>query len=259
MSKLAVGFTAAVALAGAGLAVRQEQANALLRAEIAALHGEVEAAHAAARAARPAMVHVAPATAEPARDDERAELARLREEIGALKKRTQEIAQQAQAAQQAARGESTVPLKLIPVAEWKNGGRATVPAAVETLLWAAQGGDVEVLTGALQLDAAARAKAEALIAGLPEASRAQFGTPEKLVALFLAKDAAGVTGMQILGQRDISAEVVGVRVRFANEEGKTKEEGLGFARTTDGLKMIVPEKIVDKYAQQLKGPRAPGK
>ena len=100
---------------------------------------------------------------------------------------------------------------------------------------------------------AAMSRAQDLLARLPDATRAEYGSPDKLVALMLAKDAAALTGMQVLGQRDISPDVVGVRVRMSNEEGKTKETGLGFRKSSDGLKLIITEDVVKKYAGQLGG------
>jgi hypothetical protein len=69
----------------------------------------------------------------------------------------------------------------------------------------------------------------------------------------LAKDAAALSGMQVLGQRDLSADTVGVRVRLATEDGKTKEQGLAFQKTADGLRLRIPEDAVVKFAKQLGG------
>jgi len=258
MNKLLAGVFALVAVLGTGMIFLQQQNLTELRAEVAGLRTDLQqlaksqAASAARTAPPPAQVAVV-TTEAGAVDEQRAELAKLREEMAALKKTTQEATRQAQAATQAARGESPIPVKLTPAGELKNVGRATASAAVETILSAAYGGDVDTLASSIVLDGAALAKAEELFARLPEATRAQYGSPEKLVALMLAKDATGFTGMQILGQRDMSADVVGVRVRFANEEGKTKEQGLAFRKTSDGLRLIVPEDAVKKYAGQLSG------
>ena len=257
MNRLLMGLLGFGVVLGAGAFFLQRATNAELRAEIAALRDEVQQV-AKQRAVAPReeakTATVATTSGESSRADEnRAELAKLREELNGLKKSAQDATRAAQAATQAARGESPVPVKLTPAGELKNVGRATVNAAVETLLSAAFGGDVETVASSIVLEPSAEALAQELFARLPEASRAQYGSPDKLVALMLAKDAAALTGMQILGQRDISPDVVGVRVRLANEEGKTKEQGLGFRKTTDGLRMIVTDDVVKKYAGQLGG------
>lgn len=256
MNKFLAGLVGFGVMLGAGAFYVQHEAIVELRSELTALRTEVQMAakqHEAAQreAAKAPAVAVVTSENAPA-EDSRAELTKLRDEVAALQKSTQEIARVVQSA-----GQSTVPVKLIPASEWKNAGRATTAAAVETLLWAGAGGDVETMANAIVLDPTARAKAEAMFARLPDATRADYGSPEKLVALFLAKDAAAVTGMQILGQRDITPDVVGVRVRVANDEGKMKEQGFGFQKTGDGLRLVVTDQIVDKYAQQLAGGPAP--
>lgn len=258
MNKFLLGLVSFGLVLGAGAFFLQRESNQELRAEIATLRAEVQQLAKQREAARleesQVANHVAVVTPESgAAAEQRAELAKLREELTALRKSTQETARVAQAAQQAARGESPVPLKLTSAAELKNVGRATASAAVETVLAAAYGGDVETLASSIVLEPSAQTKAEALFARLPEASRAQYGSPDKLVALMLAKDAAALTGMQVLGQRDINSEVIGVRVRLATDDGKTKEQGLGFRKTSDGLRMIIPDDVVDKYAKQLAG------
>jgi hypothetical protein len=260
MNKLVLGVFGVVAVLGTGMIFLQQQSIAELRGEIAGLRTDLQqrakaqADLNATEASRPQGQAASSTPAEVgAADEQRAELAKLREEMAALRKSTQDVARQAQAATQAARGESPVPLKLVPAAELKNAGRTTASAAVETVLAAAFGGDVETLANSILLDQSAQAKADELFARLPDATRAQYGSPDKLIALMLAKDAAALTGMQVLGQRDINPDVVGVRVRLATDEGKTKEQGLGFRKTPDGLKLIITEDVVKKYAGQLGG------
>ena len=257
MNKVLTGVFALVAVLGTGMIFLQQQNLAELRSEIAGLRTDLQqvakAQASAVGAPRPPVVQSVAGADASAWDEQRAELAKMREEIVALKKTTQDASRQAQAATQAARGESPLPVKLTPAGELKNAGRATASAAVETLLSAAYGGDVETVASSIALEPSAAAMAQELFARLPEATRAQYGSPDKLIALMLAKDASGLTGMQILGQRDISPDVVGVRVRFANEEGKTKEQGLAFRKTSDGLRMIVTDDVVKKYAGQLSG------
>ncbi len=255
MNKLIVGWLALTMALGAGALFLQHEAKAELQAEIAALRADVlrlsERQKDAAGASRP-QVTVAVEEVNAA-NDQRTELAKLREELVALKKSTQEIARVAQAAQSGAKGESTIPVALTPVGSLKNAGRATVKAALETVFAAATGGDVDTLASSIMLTPQAEAKAAAWFAGLSDEARTQYGSPEKVVALMLAKDAAGVTGIQVLGQRDLSADTIGVRVRIGDEQGNTKEQGLAFQQTPDGLKALIPDNVLERYAKQLRG------
>lgn len=246
----------AVAVLGAGMIFLQQQNIAELRGEVAALRADLQeiakqqkSAAASSHSSQPTNL----AAERTALDAQRAELAKLREEMAALKKSAQEATRQVQAATQSSRGESSIPVKLTAAGDLKNVGRATASAAVETILAAAYGGDVETLANSIVLDPSSQAKAEELIARMPEAMRAQYGSADKLVALMLSKDAAALTGMQILGQRDLTPDVVGVRVRMSTDSGKTKEQGLGFRKTSDGLRLIITDDIVNTYAKQLGG------
>lgn len=188
-----------------------------------------------------------------------AELRKLREDIGALRKSTQEISQFTQMAQAAAamktlgNTEASIPTKLTSADALRNLGRATPESATETVLWAAVGGDVDVLSNSFLLTPTAREKADAWFAGLSESTRQQYGSPEKVIALMIAKDAAGLSGMQVLGQKEIAPDNVGVRVRFGALDGKTKDDNLVMRRSTDGWRMVIPDNAVEKFARQLAG------
>lgn len=228
----------------------QQQTNARLRDELGALRAEVQQLTRQQEQAR--RTEIKPASAamvdqsSAARDADRLELAKLREEMNALKARAQEFARAA-----AVRPvESTEPMKLVLAADWRNAGRATPSSAAETLLWAATGGDVNVLAAALQLEGSARTKAEELYARMPEATRAEYGSADKLMALFIAKDAAEIGAMQVLTE-NVRGDDALVRIRLQNAEGKTKEEGFPMRRAADGWRLIVPDKAVEKYARTL--------
>lgn len=265
MSKLLVG-TGLVALVAAGTAVWvQHEDNAALRAEIASLRNEVREVAATRRVANalPASVERA-ASAAPEQvggGGNASELAKLREEISGLKKNTQSVVEFVQLAQAAAAmkemsGAATgAPDKITPAGELKNLGKATPDAAVQTTMWAAIGGDVDALANGLTFTPAGRAKADAWFASLSENTRQQYGSPEKVIALLVSKDAAGVAGMQVLGQKEISPEDVGLRVRFATNDGQTRDDSMVMHRTGDGWRLLLNDTVVQKFANKLGGGR----
>ena len=132
--------------------------------------------------------------------------------------------------------------------EWRNCGRATPQAAVETLLWASASGDLEALKGTLEFDDAARAKAVATLARLPVAARAQYGAPEDFLALMVAGnvplDSALVVARQQFNEND-AVEYL----RLKRPNGATRQVGLTLRRSADGWKLRVPETAVDKLVQ----------
>ncbi len=265
MSFLKVTVIALVLAVGAAAFLLERQSNAQLREEVALLRGEVRELAKQREAARAERSQVAAVLASGGSDNDRAEIARLREELEALKAKAAEFGKVTQGLKSAIAAASAgkspadaLPVKLIPVTDWKNAGRATPTATVETVLWGAVGGDIDVVAGAVEFTPSAREKARALLDRLPENLRAQYDSPEKLAALMISKDADKVSGMQVLGTRELgSADSVGMRLRFGNDLGQTKEQSLLFHNSSDGWKVLLNDDPIDKWSKQLAA--APGK
>ncbi|MBI5766341.1 MAG: hypothetical protein HZA93_00990 [Verrucomicrobia bacterium] len=271
MNKLLAGFVGFGAVLLAGALYLQQAAMSELRSEVTALRGDVQeaakAAKDAARASRPQEnVAGAVVTRENEGNDEaKAELARLREEIRGLRTSTQELTQIAKTAAAKSGTNLTPPGKnllaemsaapdnITPVGSMKNAGFGSPAQAVETVLWAATGGEVDALANGLFIEPKAKQKAADWFASLPEATRAQYGSPEKVIALMIAKDAAALQGMQVLGQQEVAPNLMAVRVRMQADTGGTKDETLAFARAPEGWKMVLPENVVQKFAARVSG------
>lgn len=178
---------------------------------------------------------------------DRAELERLRTEVNDLKARTQALASRPKES-----GGAMAPLALAPASAWKNSGRATPSTAAETMMWAVDSGDIDALANSITLDQAVREKAQAILARMSEEVRRTYDTPEKLVALLLARE-GDVRAMQVLGERKAGDEAL-VNLRLQKDDGKTKEEGIRFRRTSDGWRMTVSGKAVDKMGKKLAEP-----
>lgn len=263
MSKATIGLGCVGLIAVAAGFFAQHWESLALRREVAGLRTELRLAvaeRAAQVTARPIVAADVTATNRGG-ESEREDLARLREEIAALRKSTAaltELAQTAQAAQALAKASSSVATKLSPASEWKNAGRGTPEASTETVFWAAVGGDVETLANTLTFTDSARLKADAWFAGLSESTRQQYGSPEKVLALMIAREAEGVSGMQVLGQKEMGQGDVGLRLRFANADGKTKDQNFLLRQGGDGWRMVLPDSVVEKYAGQLSGAKRRG-
>jgi len=183
-----------------------------------------------------------------ATDQERTEIKRLREEVNELRARTAALARIA-----VRPAESSSPaLNLQPAGAWKNAGRSTPASAAETLLWATDSGNVDELAKSITLDQAAREKAEAILARMNDSVRANYDTPEKLVALLLARE-TDIQAMQVLGESTAGDDAL-VNMRLMKQDGKTKEEGMQFRRTSDGWRMNVTGKAMDKMGKKLTEP-----
>jgi hypothetical protein len=165
-----------------------------------------------------------------------------------------------------------------PPSTWQNRGSATPAASVETLLWAAAGGDLGKLSELLQLDEAGAAKAAQLLAGAPANFRASYATPQQFIAAFTAK-AITLGDAQLVWQQqngpDDAIACVWLKdpapdpARGESPENpadpnappmqpanrKTKTALMNLRRTDEGWKIVVPAGAVDRLARDLGGAR----
>lgn len=223
--------------------VRQERINARLLGELAATRGSGGEGVAVGRSDEPGIR----VSKEGITATDRGGMARLRAEVSMLKIRTQELAT---VVSKGAPG--VVPYNMVQAGAWKNSGKASPEAAAESLMWAADSGDLEALAGAIILEGGARDAAAALYAKLPAEARKVYDSPEKLIALLLARD-TDARAMQVLGASIAGSEAL-VSLRLQKDDGKTKEEGYQFRKTDDGWRLVLPTKAVEKMSKKLSEP-----
>ncbi len=184
------------------------------------------------------------------------DVAALREQVAALRKSADELSQLVRSAKPSAisvpvAGAAETGAGNVPAQQWKNAGKLTPEATMETVLWSALGGEVDVLANTIGFTPSARTKADAWFAGLTQPVREQYGSPEKVIALMIAKDAATLSSMEVLAQRELTPDNVGVRIRVANEQGQTKDQTYLLTRNPDGWRMMMTDSVVEKFARQL--------
>lgn len=237
------------------IVVWQRQTAAGLRAEVELEREQARArGQLAAETARLRAMQISAADLEALRGDHAA-LVRLRGEIDGLRRRADEAARvvAAKAVEVAKPREPSILEGPLPATAWKNAGSATPAAALETVLWAAAGGEVDALARMLRFDAGVRAQLDALFAGLSVATRADYGTPERLIAALTARDVP-------LGKAklfDTKAEFNGDRrmaMQLYETEGKALQGVLFSLRPEGGTwGLVVPASAVEKYAAMLRG------
>jgi hypothetical protein len=182
---------------------------------------------------------------------ERAAVARLREELAALRHRAAGTA----ATREARAPEPARPSlvgNVLAFSLWRNAGRATPEATLETGLWASVNGDIDTLTGLLLFDAEARNEAGALFARLPTALQQEFVSPERLVAVLAAKDVP-LGSAAILNQYPAEQETK-VAAQIFDAEGKHRMALLSLRSDEAGWRFVVPANAVKRYAAWLRGP-----
>ncbi|HEY4245530.1 MAG TPA: hypothetical protein VGM64_01675 [Lacunisphaera sp.] len=143
----------------------------------------------------------------------------------------------------------------VPARFWKKSGQATPAAAFETALWAGAGGNVESLAGLLVFDQVAQTKANAIFAALPAVMQRELATPERLIALLVAKDVP-LGSAEILTQAtpaDPSADTK-LAAKLTGADGKSKEVHLSLRATGGSWRFVVPSDAVERYATRLSAP-----
>ena len=141
---------------------------------------------------------------------------------------------------------------VIPASEWRFAGQGSPADTIESVLWAACAGDVDRLAGLLALNPSTKAQADAFFAGLPDVSRAQFGTSERIVATLIAAQmptdyAAMATFRE--ADPDPSSALLGVRI----QDGTGNQRDLTFKlqREQDNWRLDVPTSAVVNIVRQL--------
>ena len=144
----------------------------------------------------------------------------------------------------------------VPVRAWRNAGRGTPEAALETALWAANQGNIEVMAQSILLVGQTQAKAQRLFERFRPSAPVEASTPEHLVALLTVKEVP-LGSMQLLSQTPSNPQMAAIRVRLTAPDGSSKVTRLTLQQTSGVWRLLVPEAAVDAYILQLTGPAAP--
>lgn len=182
---------------------------------------------------------------------DRAAIERLRGEMSAVQTSSDEKTRsvQARASERFAVGQS------MPAANWRNAGAATAAAALETVLWAAAGGDVDAFARRIQFDPRAKKTAGALWEGLPPDERVKHASPEHLMAFLSIKDVpVGAATVESWGTSGRPVLMVGLRLTAEN--GRGRSVNLALVPSGEEWKLHTTEAAVAKYAAALRGPAA---
>ncbi len=257
MTKLMIGIaTALVAAGGIGL-VLQQQANARLRAEnenLLQTTGQTDRLREENR-------RLAELAAElPGLRAEHAEMLQLREEVTSLKGQLQAATHPPPAGRMTApgAGKESGASGMVPMADMTNQGRATPRAAGQTVAWAVHHQEIDLAASLITFDPESRAKMEALVAALPPDLRAQYGTPERLMAFVMAGTPRPIAALQVLDETEPGPDEDVQHLQLQYEDGRTRIDTVHFHRTADGWQQVISPSVVDRVANYLNsGSRPP--
>jgi RNA polymerase sigma factor (sigma-70 family) len=252
INKIVIGITGALAIAGTLGFVIQGRTNARLREEQESLRQQIQAAsqlqtenqrlQAAARVATDRIN---------ALNADRAELARAREEIAALKARHASSAKGAESAK-------IRPLEpgLIATDAWINSGLQNPAASYQTGMWAHREADLDTLAKVFTFRPTEKAKLDELFARLPDETKGKLGSPEKMIAVVFARGPTPA-GFQVLSETPQDENTIVARVKVQRADGRTSEANITYSRGPDGWQAVVPANEVASQIQKIAGETSP--
>jgi hypothetical protein len=251
---LPILLTLAVAAVFALTAFKLDQHRRELAREMDRVRAEkavTEQKRAALERESAAVVH---ATAEIARQ-QTTELEQARRDVAALEQRALTHRAEIVAASKRRMAEASAPPTsrdpeqgFTKLEYFQNVGRATPAATFQTLVWAALHGDESTLSAGLALDDRAHARAEVLLARLPDELRAQ-SSPEKLAALWWNGTVLDVPAAQIIRQETQDDSHATLLTRGGIGGSST----LNFRRSATGWQIVIPESALESIQSKVIG------
>ena len=231
----------------------QRQSTAQLRAEIAQLRGEKQKlGQLRAENARLAAAQAPGAELARLRAD-RAAVVQLRGEIEKLKVGVE----QRERALKTPTGVEATPVKkepipvltVLPAGTWKDAGRATPTAALETMLWAGSVGNLEALSSILVLDPEADNLARKQFEVASPAQQQEYGTPLRMLAMLMAKDMPGgdVSVVNIRAPDSNSTSMV-IDALLRDRDGSASKGRFEFAQVDGRWLLKLPVAAVEHLA-----------
>jgi hypothetical protein len=140
---------------------------------------------------------------------------------------------------------------------WRNVGQATPSDTLHSVICAAVNGDIDTLLPMLAFDPESRAAAEALHEWLPEETRAQYPTVEKLIATMISgRMSADLSRAQLIEQINETPDLVSARFQLQRTIADTKEPrnvSFRFQRNGPDWTLLVPKSVVAEYWRSLGG------
>jgi hypothetical protein len=101
-------------------------------------------------------------------------------------------------------------------------------------------------------DPNARQKADALFASLPEQARAQYGSPEKVIAtLVAAQMPTNYSAVAAVKQSEPNPDVSLMTLRVEEGTGSQRDIDFKFQRDQNSWRLSVPQSAVNRYAALL--------
>lgn len=250
-----VGISLLVA-AGLGGLAWQQRANAGLRHVLAQRQAAAREQARLEEENRQLRADVVPPEQRAVREQERATLAGLANELEVVRRRA--AAKPRATAMNDSASAPRPSLREVNLAadEWTNAGDNDPLAALETALWAAAHGEIETLVRLLSVSETTREQAAAVLARLPAAARGELPSPEHLVAMLTA-GAVPLGSAHVSAQFSDTPQAARMVLQLIDLNGKPRERVISLQATADGWRLSVPDAEIQRYFAALRKPAGP--
>jgi hypothetical protein len=138
-----------------------------------------------------------------------------------------------------------------PAVTWSDAGNGSPRAALETMFFDREHGDLEGLTRLLEFEPAAKKKLEALFLALSPSGKSYYGTPERLMAALVETEVLPA-GLRILKETGVNPDkaLLQANVRFFDDfYQQSYPIEFSLVRLADGWKWEVSAAAVKAYAE----------
>ena len=136
---------------------------------------------------------------------------------------------------------------------WSDAGRASPDDTMHSAIWAALNGDTDALATMIAFEPESLAVAEDLFASLPEPTRAQYGSAEKLIAMMMSGRMPLNLGVaNLVEQTNETPAIANVKFQLKDSSsGLARDVTFRFQRAGAGWRLLVPKAVVAEFQQSL--------
>ncbi|MFT3828606.1 MAG: hypothetical protein QM691_02765 [Opitutaceae bacterium] len=143
-----------------------------------------------------------------------------------------------------------------PASDYRDAGRSTPQATLQTFAWACASGDAKRVERLLYFERAAREKAQAYLATLPETAGGSAPTPEAMAAaLFTAGASEHPFPAATILEKATPAALAADRVLLELPGAGPLREHTEYVKRGDVWSYVVTEAMVDDYIARVGAPR----
>ena len=130
--------------------------------------------------------------------------------------------------------------------------------AGQTIAWAIHHGEIDIAASLITFSPESRAKMGRLDRDmLPDNLRAEYGTPEKLMAFVMAGTPRPIQSLQVLDEAQQGPDDYVQHVQIQYEDGRSRVDPMRFHQTADGWEQVIGPTTVDRVITYLKSGSVP--